>query len=92
MRHCQDLLSRDRNAGAHRHSDAITIASPNYGRIYQHWSSGTVIRTYGFAPLVAADILVRVACWFLEQSSVPKARINRNIRVAIRITYTQKKD
>jgi len=28
MRQCQDLLSRDRNTGAHRYSDAITIASP----------------------------------------------------------------
>ncbi len=92
MRHCQDLLSRDRNAGAHWHSDATTVASPNFGRIYQRRSSETVFRKYGFVPLMVADILVRVACWFLEQSSVPKARINLKNRVAIRITYTQIKD
>jgi hypothetical protein len=54
MRHCQDLLSRDRNAGAHWHSDAISVASPYYGRKYQHRSSEPVIRKYGLAPLMAA--------------------------------------
>ena len=67
MRHYQDLLSRDRNAGAHWHSDATPVASPHYGRIYQHRSPEPVIRIYGFAALMIADILVRVACWFLEQ-------------------------
>ena len=41
---------------------------------------------------MVADIIVRIACWLLEQYAVSKARINLNIRVAIRITYTQKKD
>jgi hypothetical protein len=91
MRHCQDLLSRDRNAGAHWHSDAISIASPNERREYQHRLSEPVIRKCGLSALMVADIIVRVACWFLEHY-VPKARINLKNRVAIRITYTLKKD
>jgi hypothetical protein len=64
----------------------------NERREYQRRSSEIVFRKYGFALLMVADIIVRVACWFLEQYSVPKARINLKNRVAIRITYTLKKD
>jgi len=36
------------------------VASPNYGRKYQRRSSELAFRKYGFAPLMGADILVRV--------------------------------
>jgi hypothetical protein len=41
------------------HSDAITLASPYYGRIYQHRSSEPAIRKYGLAALMVAEIIVR---------------------------------
>ena len=39
----------------------------NYGRKYQHQSSEPVIRYYGLTALMVAGVIVRVACWFLEQ-------------------------
>ena len=71
MRQCQDLLSRDRNTGAHWYSDATLLHPLNYGRKYQY-----VIRAsnpfYGLTSLMVVDVIVRVACWLLEQSIVSK--------------------
>jgi hypothetical protein len=76
MRQYQDLLSRDRNAGAHRHSDAILLHPLNYGRKNQHQSSESAIRHYGLISLMVVDGFSPCRVLVSGTKFVSKARIN----------------
>ena len=76
MRQCQDLLSRDRNTGAHWYSDAIPIASPISDEYFS-----IVIRTdHPILGFTRADALLiccpfpRVGFW--NNQLFQKSRIN----------------
>lgn len=71
-------------------SDAISVASPYYGWIYQQASS-VQLSEYGLATEGSCLSLSvpRVSFW---NNTFQKLGLILKIRVAIRITYTQKKD
>ena len=89
MRHCQDLLSRDRNAGAHRQSGGIVSpAQIRYG-----WNSSAVssaaypkrISCTAWPVVFSRRVLASGTCKGLRGVSDESLK-----RVAMRTTYTQK--